>query len=615
MQTTLIKQYALVAGITLVVMFWNLSARSIDDHEAFVAVTVRTMTNSAQWIDRQGYAGIIPPNTDLNHWLVPVFNGIPRLVKTPLAYWTVAGAVRLGLPPDEFAARLPSALAALAVVLVTFSLGRRLVQPKAALFGAVLLSTSLGMYTWGRNARPEMFLTLWMTVAMASLHLGIHAQRALQRFCWLITAGVSLGLANLSKEFVPYFLILSGLLYLSWRAARTGRSGDEGATKQLLLYLGAAFAGLSLFIVIQIPAGYLLMSRTIRYTAALMLVGSPILWFMLRSGIHREIFPLMSGLLPAFAISAALFLPWLWYMSFLFPETASILSGQVIERGMGSRDLSDIISGIAGWYYFLALAKYTLPWSLLLPFALLSAIRDKEDRDGRLFLFCWIAGLVLLFSISEGKRPHYILPALPAASLLAGSIFSSFFSGNNCSKALWIKWTCWITSALIAAATMVVLFFVKDISPGSPPGNHFLMLALFLIAALAVCGIFAARGRITLTGQALIATVLVVWIIFAGGENLWDRNAATASFAKEAAKHVPADETVAGLGPLYEQVIYYFGRDIPALMSGGDGAGPRWIFGPYDRRADFENKGFSLVLDSGPLTKKHRKRMALYRRI
>jgi hypothetical protein len=36
-------------------------------------------------------AGAAPAATRLNRWVVPVFNGEPRLVKTPLAYWSVAG--------------------------------------------------------------------------------------------------------------------------------------------------------------------------------------------------------------------------------------------------------------------------------------------------------------------------------------------------------------------------------------------------------------------------------------------------------------------------------------------------------------------------------------------
>src|SRR5436190_24371935 len=59
------------------------------------------------------------------NWIVPTFNGQPRTAKPALLYWLqVASYRRLGV--TEFAARLPSALAALATVLLTYELGRRM---------------------------------------------------------------------------------------------------------------------------------------------------------------------------------------------------------------------------------------------------------------------------------------------------------------------------------------------------------------------------------------------------------------------------------------------------------------------------------------------------------
>src|SRR5437588_1640730 len=59
------------------------------------------------------------------NWIVPTFNGQPRTAKPALLYWLqVAAYRRLGV--TEFAARLPSALAALGTVLLTYELGRRM---------------------------------------------------------------------------------------------------------------------------------------------------------------------------------------------------------------------------------------------------------------------------------------------------------------------------------------------------------------------------------------------------------------------------------------------------------------------------------------------------------
>ena len=55
---------------------WMLSVRSLDDHECFVSVTAREMLASGNWV-------------------MPTFNGRPRLQKTPLSYWFVAGVAKV----------------------------------------------------------------------------------------------------------------------------------------------------------------------------------------------------------------------------------------------------------------------------------------------------------------------------------------------------------------------------------------------------------------------------------------------------------------------------------------------------------------------------------------
>ncbi len=50
------------------------------------------------------------------HWLVPTLNGAPRVRKTPLGIWLVAGASRVvddpsaARPVTQYSARLPSAM-------------------------------------------------------------------------------------------------------------------------------------------------------------------------------------------------------------------------------------------------------------------------------------------------------------------------------------------------------------------------------------------------------------------------------------------------------------------------------------------------------------------------
>jgi 4-amino-4-deoxy-L-arabinose transferase-like glycosyltransferase len=77
------------------------------------------------------------------------------------------------------------------------------------------------------------------------------------------------------------------------------------------------------------------------------------------------------------------------------------------------------------YFYLLILVPLTLPWSAFL-FEGIAAIRhwNLQDLDGlsksRVFCLAWLLLPVLFFSFSGSKLPGYILPVLPAASLIVG---------------------------------------------------------------------------------------------------------------------------------------------------------------------------------------------------
>lgn len=75
------------------------------------------------------------------------------------------------------------------------------------------------------------------------------------------------------------------------------------------------------------------------------------------------------------------------------------------------------------WYYYLYYTPFlTLPWAPLWMMRLFrksSKPRNLQERDLLLLSWVWFSVGVTLLSLSAGKRPHYILPALPALSLIA----------------------------------------------------------------------------------------------------------------------------------------------------------------------------------------------------
>src|SRR6267154_1862511 len=106
-------------------------------------------------------------------YVTPYINGIRFFDKPPLLYWMAAGSMHLfGI--HDWAARLPLALAVLALLLATYALGIRLfaaISPTAnpdrgGFYAALALATSIGPYLYTRFYIPDILLALWMTLAV-----------------------------------------------------------------------------------------------------------------------------------------------------------------------------------------------------------------------------------------------------------------------------------------------------------------------------------------------------------------------------------------------------------------------------------------------------------------
>ena len=83
-------------------------------HEALLAATARNMVHNTPVPLADGSQG--------SPWLIPTFNGVPRLNKTPLPYWLTAGLAHLTGRVDEWTARISSAVSGVATVLIFMGL-------------------------------------------------------------------------------------------------------------------------------------------------------------------------------------------------------------------------------------------------------------------------------------------------------------------------------------------------------------------------------------------------------------------------------------------------------------------------------------------------------------
>jgi len=127
--------------------------------------------------DEGRYAEIGREMAASGDWLVPHLNGIQHFQKPPLLYWTTAVSLKI-FGPYDWAARLPSALAALGLIAATAWLGRELYDQPTGLLAGLIASSTLGVYVIGHLLTPDMLMAMWITLALAAM-ARFHRTRAI----------------------------------------------------------------------------------------------------------------------------------------------------------------------------------------------------------------------------------------------------------------------------------------------------------------------------------------------------------------------------------------------------------------------------------------------------
>ncbi len=187
----------LICGVLLlsaISAFWTLSERTLGNHECFVSITAREMLESGDWV-----------------W--PTCNGEPRLQKTPLSYWLVAGFAKVTGRVDELTARLPSAIFAVLSVAVILYFVNRWLSFRIAVISAAVWATSLNYIRYAHNARPEMGLTFFIVLCFLSFYSAVTAKNRRRQVAYMLVFWISFGLANLSKGPAPLPLVLIPMFF------------------------------------------------------------------------------------------------------------------------------------------------------------------------------------------------------------------------------------------------------------------------------------------------------------------------------------------------------------------------------------------------------------------
>jgi 4-amino-4-deoxy-L-arabinose transferase-like glycosyltransferase len=150
-------------------------------------------------------------------YLIPYYRGQPFFDKPALTYWLMATSFQ-AFGFTLAAARMVSMLVALLALACTVWLGGQLYDRRTAMYGGLILATTLGFVSFGRLAMSDMLLMFWSTLAMG---LAVATFRNSGSFGWPIPAlGAVLGLAFQTKGPVAILLPGLGILGLLWQRRR-----------------------------------------------------------------------------------------------------------------------------------------------------------------------------------------------------------------------------------------------------------------------------------------------------------------------------------------------------------------------------------------------------------
>lgn len=320
------------------------------------------------WNSHEARAGMDAQTIlDDGQWGLPrLYDGRPELQKPPLYYWMVALLARVrGVPVDAWAVRLPAALSALACVLLVYGLGRKLGRPVAGLAAALILATSLH-FTWlARVGRIDMPLTLAISLALTGFYLARTQEKRASQRAWLLLAYVVMAAGLLLKG--PIAVVLPAAVVIVYLLVEQELPPWRGkAWLRLPHQLGLWWGG-PLVLLLVVP------------------------WY----GWANQ------------ATEGEFLRVFLWHHN--------------VERGLGG---SETLRAHPWWFYGPQFLFDTLPWSLLLPFAVWRLVKRggwREDSAARLGLI-WLLTTLALLSCFRFKRADYLLPAYPGAALFLGCV-------------------------------------------------------------------------------------------------------------------------------------------------------------------------------------------------
>ncbi len=336
-------------------------------------VTLPGLGNGTLWDNSETAYGEVAREILLTHdWVVMHLNGHAWYVQPPLYFWIAAIFARLA-GVSEFAMRLPSALATIAMGAAVGYATARIAGGRAGTSAAVVLSTSLMQAIVGRLAIMDALLDLCVAAAILWWFRALEpadpdALEVGKRSTAFVLGAVALALGTLAKGPVaPVIVVLVVGFWLVWERRSAG----------------------------------------------------------------AVLIPRVETLLGAFGLYLLVTLPWFVAEAIRVGPAAT---GELIGHYTVGRYTGIIENQSGAWYYYVpVLILGFFPWIAFVPVGLVHTFAQARTRDGsfaRLALV-WTVVPLVFFSCAQTKLPNYVALVLPALAIVVALWFERLSDGDD----------------------------------------------------------------------------------------------------------------------------------------------------------------------------------------
>lgn len=414
--------------------------------------------------------------------------------KPPFYFWLLALAHSV-IDSWRWSFLLPSLLAALGTLGLTWDLGRRLWTPRAGWWAAVAVLVTFQFIYQAKRAQIDPTLVFLTTLSFYGLcrHLLLGPD---WRWFWGACFAAGLGVITKGVGFLPLLALLPFAAMARWNwegLAPLGRGNGGRWALGLLAFL-----------------------------AAIALWLGPVLAVGLGSGDpeHQQ-----------------------YLQNILFKQTAQRYADPWHHRE-------------PAWYFLQVLLLFWLPFSLALPWLVKPWARAWRMRDAKVWLpLSWFVLVFVFFSVSAGKRDMYLLPALPALALAAAPFLERIAERTAFRRAV-LAFVLLLSIVLLAGGALALLSdpqYARTLQVQRGLGDEARWLWLML-AGVGTAGLVAAAiGRVR---GALAACALLLGLLWSGygfvvHPLLDDENSARAVMRQ--ARALAGDTTTIGLVHWKEQ--------------------------------------------------------------